>query len=236
MKLIFAGPTLHNQEFEPGKQFRLCPPARQGDIYNAVEDGANVIGLIDGVYEHVPAIWHKEILYGLSKGVHMLGAASMGALRAAECRAFGMVGVGAIYQSYATGVLQDDADVAQSHAPAEMGFLPLSEPLVNVRATISRCLELSLISNEEHDCLQQTAGTLFFKERTYRRLVGNCIADPERAGAILAILRTNAVDLKLQDARLLIEAVLDIPNRRFAPRVEWSFEATHFWNALFFPR
>jgi len=235
MKLIFAGPTLRAQGFAPSEEYRLCPPARQGDIYRAVEDGANVIGLIDGVYEHVPAIWHKEILYGLSKGVHMLGAASMGALRAAECRAFGMVGIGEVYEGYASGLLEDDADVAQSHAPAEMGFLPLSEPLVNVRATISRCLTLSLVSRDEHDRLQLAAGALFFKERTYRRLVASCIANDERALSIPDILRSNAIDLKLQDARLLVEAVLSMPNRRFTPRSDWSFEATHFWNALFSP-
>ena len=233
MKLIFAGPTLFGSDLRPNGQYELRPPARQGDFYRAIEAGANVIGLIDGVYEYVPAIWHKEILYGLSKGVHILGAASMGALRAAECQAFGMTGIGEIFQAYADGRLEDDADVAQSHAPEEMGFLPLSEPLVNVAATISRCLALSLISVDEGRQLRDAATATFFKDRTYRRLVGSCIAGTERAAAILAALRANAINLKLRDARLLIEAVVGTPDRRAPADARWTFEATGFWNALY---
>jgi hypothetical protein len=233
MRLIFAGPTIHGAELPPNADYHLRPPARQGDFYRAVEAGANVIGLIDGVYEYVPAIWHKEILYGLSKGVYMFGAASMGALRAAECAAFGMVGIGEIYQGYASGRLEDDSDVAQSHAPAEMGYLPLSQPLVNVRATVSRCLERSLITDDEHDRLQSAAETIFFKDRTYRQLILAAIPEVRRAAEVLAMLKANAVNLKLDDALRLIDVVNRTPDQRFVPQFDWTFEATHFWNALF---
>lgn len=233
MRLIFAGPTIHGADLRPGEGYQLRPPARQGDFYRAVQDGAHVLGLIDGVYEYVPAIWHKEILYGLSMGVHIFGAASMGALRAAECAAFGMVGVGDIYAGYASGRLQNDSDVAQSHGPADMNYLPLSEPLVNVRATVSQCLERSLITDEEHDRLQLAAETVFFKDRTYRRLVDVAIVDVERAATVLAILRVNSVNLKLADAQRLVERVVATPDQRFIPRFDWKFEATSFWNSLF---
>ncbi|MEJ0097006.1 MAG: TfuA-like protein [Bauldia sp.] len=52
----------------------------------AVLAGASVIGLVDGVFENVASVWHKEILYALSEGVQVFGAASMGALRAADVR------------------------------------------------------------------------------------------------------------------------------------------------------
>jgi hypothetical protein len=235
MRLIFAGPTIHALDLPPTSEYELRPPAAQGDVYRAVEAGASVIGLIDGIYEYVPAIWHKEILYGLSKGVHVFGAASMGALRAAECAAFGMVGIGDIFEAYADGRLENDSDVAQAHAPAEMRYLPLSEPLVNVRATVSLCLRRSLITEIEHDLLQTAAETIFFKDRTYRRLVRTAISESERASAILAILRDNRVDLKGDDARRLIEAVIATPDRRFVPTFDWQFEATHFWDTLFPP-
>lgn len=233
MKLIFAGPTIYGAKLGSDTDYQLRPPARQGDFYRAVEEGATVIGLIDGVYEYVPAIWHKEILYGLSKGVHIFGAASMGALRAAECAAFGMIGIGEIYKGYASGRLENDSDVAQSHAPAEMGYLPLSDPLVNVRATISRCVDGSLITSEEHDRLQLVAETIFFKQRTYRQLVQLAISDGTRAAELLAILRANSVNLKLNDAQRLAEAVAATPDQRFVPQFDWTFEATSFWNALF---
>ncbi|OCP22440.1 MULTISPECIES: TfuA-like protein [unclassified Ensifer] len=233
MKVIFAGPTLHGADLAPNPDYELRPPAKQGDFYKAIQDGANVIGLIDGVYEYVPAIWHKEILFGLAQGVHIFGAASMGALRAAECAAFGMVGVGEIYAGFVSGALEDDADVAQSHAPAEMGFLPLSEPLVNVRATISRCLHLSHITDAEHDQLQAVAKAIFFKDRTYKHLVRSSIPDSDRASAVLAALRANNVNLKLHDASQLIEVVLKSPDQRSAPQFSWTFETTSFWESVF---
>lgn len=233
MKIIFAGPTLYGANLMPNAEYELRPPARQGDFYKAIQDGANVIGLIDGIYEYVPAIWHKEILFGLSQGVHILGAASMGALRAAECAAFGMVGLGEIYEGFVSGVLEDDADVAQTHAPAEMGFLPLSEPLANVRATLTRCLQLSHITNGEHDQLYAAAKAIFFKDRTYKQIVRSSIEDTDRASAVLAILRANNVNLKLHDAELLIEAVVKMPDRRFDPKFSWTFNATSFWKSMF---
>jgi hypothetical protein len=235
MKVIFAGPTLHGASFLPSADCQFRPPARQGDLYGAVKEGANVIGLIDGLYEYVPAIWHKEILFGLSQGVHILGAASMGALRAAECAAFGMIGVGEIYRDFASGLLEDDSDVAQAHAPPEMNFLPLSEPLVNVRATISRCLELSRITDAEHDQLQYAAKRIFFKDRTYRHLVSSAIQGPDRAQRVLANLRENKINLKLNDALMLIEVVTRMPDCRFVAEFDWTFEATDFWTSVFSP-
>jgi hypothetical protein len=233
MKVIFAGPTLYGSNLPPNDDYQLCPPAKQGDFYIAIQNGANVIGLIDGVYEYVPAIWHKEILYALAQGVHVFGAASMGALRAAECAAFGMVGIGEIFDGFMTGALEDDADVAQSHGPAEVGFLPLSEPHVNVCATISRCLQLSYITDAEHDQLLAAAKAIFFKDRTYRHLVRSAIPDGDRASVVLAILRANNVNQKLVDAQLLVDAVIRTPDRRFVPEFAWTFEATSFWNSVF---
>ena len=93
---------------------------------------------MDGVFERVPAVWHKEILFALSEGIHVYGAASMGALRAAELDRFGMRGVGEVYRAYADGVLEDDDEVAVAHAGAEDGFRPISDSMVDIRATLER--------------------------------------------------------------------------------------------------
>jgi len=74
-------------------------------VLRALVDRPRVIGIVDGYFERVPAVWHKEILWAMSRGVHVLGAASMGALRAAELHPFGMVGVGAIFEGFRDGEL-----------------------------------------------------------------------------------------------------------------------------------
>ncbi len=95
MKIVFAGPSLHGTPVEWGDI--VCRgPAETGAIERALGDGATVIGLVDGHYQQVGAVWHKEILAALAAGAAVFGAASMGALRAAECAPFGMVPVGSI--------------------------------------------------------------------------------------------------------------------------------------------
>ncbi len=86
MKVIFVGPSLPDAASFAGDDAFVCPPAVQGDVLAAVKRGASVIGLIDGGFEYTAPVWHKEILYALSQNVAVLGAASMGALRAAECQ------------------------------------------------------------------------------------------------------------------------------------------------------
>jgi len=57
--------------------------------------------------------------------------------------------IGTIALAYASGVLDDDAAVALSHGPAELGYPPLTEPLVNVGPSLERLRELGLISIRE---------------------------------------------------------------------------------------
>ena len=137
---VFAGPSLDRADASvPGITY--LPPAAEGDIYRAARQGPRAIGLIDGYFEAQPAVWHKEILWAMSQGIHVFGAASMGALRAAELWSFGMVGAGTIYRAYRRGTLIDDAEVAVLHGPAELGYPSVTEALVNVRANLSRAGE-----------------------------------------------------------------------------------------------
>jgi hypothetical protein len=204
MKIVFAGPSLYGIERDAFPSLDFRPPAQRGDIVRAVGDGATAIGLIDGVFERMPSVWHKEILFALSNGVQVLGAASMGALRAAECERFGMIGVGAVFEAYASGATEDDADVAQLHGPPELGYLPLSEPLVNVRATLRQLLAESLLSMEEHDALIAAAQALFFKHRTCRRIVDTSDLPETRKTDVAGLLKIKTVNVKQQDARHLL--------------------------------
>ena len=59
------------------------PPAVQGSIVAAVQQfDPSVMLIIDGGFQSEPAVRHKEILWALSRGIPVIGAASMGALRA----------------------------------------------------------------------------------------------------------------------------------------------------------
>src|SRR5437763_12688169 len=122
---VFTGPTLSADEGRAELDAVYLPPVSQGDLYRVARRSPQAIGIVDGYFERVPAVWHKEILWALTRGIHVYGSASMGALRAAELDVFGMVGVGEIFEAYRDGVLEDDDEVAVAHAYAEAGFRPV---------------------------------------------------------------------------------------------------------------
>ncbi len=168
--VIFVGPSMPGLKTSPHPRLDVRPPAACGDIIDALADGYTHIGLIDGYFESQLAIWHKEILFALDQGAVVLGAASMGALRAAELDQHGMRGVGRIYEAYASGELTRDDEVAVAHGPAELGYLNVSESLVNMRLTLDKALAETILSKTTHAHLTTLAETLFFKQRTWKKL------------------------------------------------------------------
>lgn len=232
MKVVFAGPTLPDAQTLAGTTAEIRPPAAQGDVFRAVKDGATAIGIIDGYFEYAAPIWHKEILFALSKGVRVFGAASMGALRAAECARFGMTGIGHIYTLYASGDLQDDDAVAQLHAPAELGYHPLSEPLVNVESTLGDMINRGLISIQERQALSDIARTTFFKKRTWKSILAASSLDPARAADLQRWIAANAINQKRIDAEELLAVVIAAPDQLAPPPATWQFTRTTLWDAL----
>src|SRR4051812_26424068 len=166
--VIFAGPALPRGRPPAGETcWDWRPPVRQGELYRAALDRPAAIGVIDGYFESVPTVWHKEILWAMAAGIHVFGAASIGALRAAELDSFGMRGVGRIYEDFRDGVLQDDDEVAVLHGPAELGYPPVTEAMVNIRATLARAAEIGILTPQSAAGLCQVATALFYKERTW---------------------------------------------------------------------
>src|SRR5262245_21751372 len=126
--VVFVGPSLDRAAVEAVLPDAIVlPPVCQGQVFSAVErHRPAAIAIIDGEFSQSLSVWHKEILFELSRGVRAFGASSMGALRAAECDVYGMVGVGQIYEWYRDGDLIDDDEVALLHASAEDEWRNLS--------------------------------------------------------------------------------------------------------------
>ncbi|HEX5655997.1 MAG TPA: TfuA-like protein [Polyangiales bacterium] len=199
--VVFSGPTL-----SPREAARLFPeaqclePASQGDVWRACERRPRVICLIDGYFEHVPAVTHKELLWALHEGIVVMGAASMGALRAAELAPFGMQGHGEIYRAFVRGELEDDDEVAVAHADREHDFRPASDALVNLRATLARALAEGIVSEPTRDAIVRVAQRMFYAERTLQRALQECGVDPTLLAPLRSWARSNWVDQKRADA------------------------------------
>ena len=167
--IVFLGPSLEQSAAEKILPAEYRPPAKRGDLLSAVHDGATIIGLIDGVFHQESAVAHREILTAIKKGVRVVGASSMGALRAAEMDTLGMVGIGEIYRMYKSGELESDDEVALVFDPSS--GLALSEPLINIRFTLKRAQEEGIIDTVAHDALLASARQVFYPQRTYRTIV-----------------------------------------------------------------
>lgn len=231
--VVFVGPTLHAGTPTEVLDAEYLPPASQGDVYSAVRRGVRAIGLIDGYFERVPAVWHKEILWAMSQGVRVYGSASMGALRAAELHAYGMRGNGVIFEGFVSGELEDDDEVTIVHSSGESGYRPLSDAMVNIRATVRAAADASVVSDETATRLCSDAKALFYPERrlgSIIELLRRETVAPHELDALVAWLPHHRVDQKRLDALDMLARMADdervpephIPGFRFQHTDAWD--------------
>jgi hypothetical protein len=226
--VIFLGPSLPVAEARRLLDAVYLPPAAQSDLLSAVTTyRPDVIGLIDGVFRESLSVWHKEILYAVEQGVRVYGASSMGALRAVETDIYGMVGVGEIYRQYAVGELTDDDEVALIHSDAASDYRPLSEPMVNLRATFRRAVDESIIDDETCRRLTAIAKSMYFPDRTFSAIFREATAAgvPDSSlDRLRQFVASSSVDLKRQDALALLQTIRDLPHP--LPPVDRDFTMT----------
>jgi len=205
--IVFLGPSLDRDSAERIFPAEYRPPAQRGDILGAVRDGAAIICLIDGVFHQESAVGHREILSAIKAGVHVIGASSMGALRAAELDTLGMKGVGEIYRMYRSGELVSDDEVALVFDPGS--GIPLSEPLINIRCTLKNALCDGIIDAAAHDALLAAAQSIFYPQRTYARMIAaaETSTDARTRERFAAWVRDHACDQKREDAVAALEYI-----------------------------
>lgn len=228
--VVFLGPTLSSEEASDLLPATYRPPAALGDVYRAAARGATVVVVIDGVFERVPAVWHKEIHWVITRGVTVVGAASMGALRAAELECCGMIGVGQVFEAFRSGALTDDDEVAVRHAPVDEHRLGHSEAMVNIRFTLDDARRDGVVSPMVADTLARLAKATFYADRSYAALIAGARTagvGEEELGRFSRWLTSGARDVKREDAVAALRMVRDgtLP----PPQAELPFEHTQFW-------
>lgn len=235
---VFLGPTLPLEQAQRELSATYYPPAAQGDVYRVAKQRPAAIGIVDGYFDSVPAVWHKEILWAMTQGIAVFGASSIGALRAVELASFGMQGVGEIFEAFASGALQQDDEVAVAHAGAEDGFRALSEAMVNVRATLRAAEAAEIISTRLGAAIERIAKGLHYPDRLWPTILDEASRAELEAGASLdtlaAFVRSEGVDQKRLDALAMLRTV----KARFATDppaptpVRFRFQHTVAWELL----
>ncbi|WP_157882396.1 TfuA-like protein [Streptomyces silvensis] len=198
--------------------------------------------IIDGLFQQRIPIRHKEILDVMAAGTRVVGAASMGALRAAELHTYGMKGIGEVFHAYRTGGLTADDEVAVAHQE-DGSYAALSEPLVNIRHTLASALRAAAVTGDEARALLHLSKSLPYYERSWPRLA-RC-AGPASGGLRRAVDRVlehlalvpAAADLKRQDALRALSHLRDAADDRpssppvIPPSARWRTNFAASWEA-----
>ena len=196
--VVYLGPSLSRSEASSILQADYLPPICRGDLAKLPEE-TRTVGIIDGEFWQSLAVSSKEIVALLDRGIKVFGAASMGALRAAETYRLGTVGVGEIFGMFRDGVLDADDEVALVYDP--QSYRQLSDPLVNIRHVLKIALVSKVIDEAEMDRLILQMKSYYFPDRSHAVLQSLCppLVDFFR-GSVLP-------DLKRDDARQLLFAI-----------------------------
>ncbi|WP_066366075.1 TfuA-like protein [Herbidospora mongoliensis] len=199
--VVYTGPTLSADDVHAVlPEATVVPPAARGDLLKEEWGPDDTAVIIDGYYRERLSVGHKEILWLLNEGVHVIGAASMGALRAAELSPFGMNGVGEVYEMFSSGAVDGDDEVAVMHGPAERGYQASTVALVNLRHGVAR----GTVDPEAGARIIAAAKARPFTHRSWDELAE--ALDPGDRPA-LAVLREEQWDVKRLDALLALEEV-----------------------------
>lgn len=218
--VVYAGPTISAEEIHrllPEATVR--PPAARGDLFRPNWRPGDVAVVVDGYFRERRSVGHKEILWVLDQGAEVIGAASMGALRAAELDRYGMRGVGQIYRMFASGEVDGDDEVGILHGPAVLGYPPQTVALVNLRHGCREGAGTNAIPEAIGRRIVAVAKELPFIFRTWPELAHRL--DPAERPALATLRRlidSGQWDLKHLDALLALHSIDDDDSPTPSPR------------------
>src|SRR5436190_11776073 len=158
--IVFHGPSIAEAEIRGIIEATHAPPVKRGDLESVGE--YDVIVILDGEFGQSMSVSPKEILAVLENGKTVIGASSMGALRASELDRSGMIGVGWVYDYFRRSAVRRDADVALVYSPLD--FKPMTVPMVDLEYWMERTSAAGMIADKERALLLKAARNIFFAE------------------------------------------------------------------------
>jgi hypothetical protein len=155
-------------ELLPGAN--IASPICRGDLIKDIDSDVHVVVIIDGKFHQKLAVAPDEILDGLSCGIRIYGAASMGALRASELRAFGMIGHGKIFEHIvATPEFRDDF-LGQVFNDTEGAIKKLSHTYIDFYMNLIKLQRQGCITANQRTTLLRSYAGIFYADRGWPSL------------------------------------------------------------------
>lgn len=225
--IIFIGPSLSHDKARKIFQADYRAPAKKGDLLmlsastfsnSGKEPNAiNFVGLVDGLFLQDYPPTPIEVYQLLSnKNFHVVGGASIGALRAMELEKFGMVGIGKIFELFRNGTTDADDEVAVTfHQGA--GECIQSEAMVDIRFNLFVACRKKIITERVKRIIARTAKSTYFPHRNYTDIVEQARSRfPEyskQLDSFSLYINENRLSLKEHDAIKVVEYIKEAYER-----------------------
>src|ERR687893_750154 len=210
--IVFLGPSLSREKAKKIFDADYRPPARKGDFLRLATDSdvaEMAVGFVDGVFLQDYPPTPIEVYHLIKKnGVLLVGAASLGALRAVELEKFGMVGIGKIFQLYKTGKVNADDEVAVTFA-SEGDYQLQSEAMIDIRYNLYLAHKKRVINEKAKSMLVRLAKEIYFPHRKYTYILEEArnrypMLESE-INSFGSYIRSNRKSLKEMDAIRLVK-------------------------------
>jgi TfuA protein len=170
--IVYLGPTLSREEAIKILDADYRDPAKKGDflMLSRDSDEKKYVGFVDGVFLHDYPPSPIEVYHlATRKNIELIGASSLGALRAVELEKFGMKGIGKIFQLYKNGIINADDEVAVTFV-RENNILQ-SEAMIDIRFNLFLAYKKGIITNQTKKRFAKIAKNIYFPFRNYEDII-----------------------------------------------------------------
>lgn len=170
--IVYLGPTLSREEAIKILDADYRDPAKKGDflMLSRDSDEKKYVGFVDGVFLHDYPPSPIEVYHlATRKNIELIGASSLGALRAVELEKFGMKGIGKIFQLYKNGIINADDEVAVTFT-RENNILQ-SEAMIDIRFNLFLAYKKGIITNQTKKRIAKIAKNIYFPFRNYEDIL-----------------------------------------------------------------
>jgi hypothetical protein len=170
--IVYLGPTLRKEEALKILDADYRDPAKKGDFLMLSQDSdeKKYVGFIDGVFLHDYPPPPIEVYHlATRKNIELLGASSLGALRAVELEKFGMKGIGKIFQLYKNGIIDADDEVAVTFVRGSN--ILQSEAMIDIRFNLFLAYKKGIITNDTKKRFVKIAKGIYFPFRNYEDII-----------------------------------------------------------------
>ncbi|MFD8394435.1 TfuA-like protein [Streptomyces sp. NPDC059680] len=208
--IVFGAASVHPLDPAVLAGVELRPPVRRGDLAPLLDRRPGTVVLIDGLFGGSMAVTPTECRELLDAGWTMVGASSMGALRAADLWPLGAIGIGDVFTLYRLGALTSDADVA-TLLDADADHAELTVSVVHLRAVLAAATGSGVLAPALRTAMSRAAEDVHWTERSWPacraawRELG--VAEPVIA-AVLRLGRETSLHPKVRDADTALRSVL----------------------------